>query len=149
MRPEIVAHQPGRSPHGHSGFAECCPPAETMPERIRREVPVGFVGHQLLPRLASAEHLVEAAPHIPERSGVVRVALVHDPIDLMPEGFGEPPHLATGFDEIQHPTTLIPASIDFQWGHHPGGRLPVHGPGVPLRAGDLGHAIPHDERCQL
>ena len=88
MRPEIVAHQPGRSPHGHSGFAECAPPAESMPERIRREVPVGCVGHQLLPRLASAEHLVEAAPHVPKRGGVVRVVLVHHPIDLIAEGFG-------------------------------------------------------------
>lgn len=149
MRPEIVVHQLGRRPHRHSGFAERRPPAETMPQRIRRQVPVGFVGHQLPPSLASTEHLVEAAAHIPKRAGVVRMVRIHHTVDLIVEGLGEAAHLATGFKQGQHSCAFTASASDFQRGHHSGGRDPVHGSGVPFGAGDLGHPIPHNDGAQL
>ena len=62
MRAEIVAHQ--RKARMAIRVSPNVPPTETMPQAVWREVLEDFVCHQLLPRLASAEHLVEAAPHI-------------------------------------------------------------------------------------
>ena len=37
IRFQNVTHQLGGSTDGHSGFAERCPTAETMPQRVRRQ----------------------------------------------------------------------------------------------------------------